>query len=146
MDMLHQNGIYACLATSTGAHPAWMAHRHPDVLRTDFEGRKRKFGGRHNSCPNSPAYRLYSTRIASKLAERYKDHPALLLWHVSNEYGGDCYCDNCEAAFRVWLQQKYGTLDKLNEQWNTRFWGHTFYDWEEIVLPNALSEEWSATV
>ncbi len=141
MDMLHHNGMYACLATSTGAHPAWMAHRHPDVLRTDFEGRKRKFGGRHNSCPNSPAYRLYSTRIASKLAERYKDHPALLLWHVSNEYGGDCYCDNCEAAFRVWLQQKYGTLDKLNEQWNTRFWGHTFYDWEEIVLPNALSEE-----
>lgn len=143
MDMLHQNGIYACLATSTGAHPAWMARQYPDVLRTDFEGRKRKFGGRHNSCPNSPSYRLYSSRIASKLAERYKDHPALLLWHVSNEYGGDCYCENCEAAFRVWLQQKYGTLDKLNEQWNTRFWGHTFYDWEEIVLPNALSEQWS---
>ncbi|MFC5652784.1 beta-galactosidase [Paenibacillus solisilvae] len=144
MDMLHQNGIYACLATSTGAHPAWMARRHPDVLRTDFEGRKRKFGGRHNSCPNSPSYRLYSTRIASKLAERYKDHPALLLWHVSNEYGGECYCDNCEAAFRIWLQQKYGTLDKLNEQWNTRFWGHTYYDWDEIVLPNVLSEQWSS--
>ncbi|RAP75343.1 beta-galactosidase [Paenibacillus montanisoli] len=143
MDMLHQNGIHACLATSTGAHPAWMARRHSDVLRTDFEGRKRKFGARHNSCPNSETYRTYSTRLASKLAERYGNHPALLLWHVSNEYGGDCYCDRCEAAFRVWLQKKYGTLDKLNEQWNTRFWGHTFYDWDEIVLPNALSEQWS---
>ncbi|MBM7567389.1 beta-galactosidase [Paenibacillus sacheonensis] len=145
MDMLGANGIYACLATGTGAHPAWMARRHPDVLRTDFQGRKRKFGGRHNSCPNSPTYRMYAQRLADKLGERYKNHPALLLWHVSNEYGGDCYCDNCEAAFRVWLQQKYGSLDKLNEQWNTRFWGHTFYDWEEIVLPNALSEQWSDT-
>ena len=144
MDMLHKNGVYACLATSTGAHPAWMARKYPDVLRVDFEGRKRKFGGRHNSCPNSPTYRVHSERLASKLAERYKDNPALLLWHVSNEYGGECYCDNCAAAFRVWLRKKYGTLDKLNEQWNTRFWGHTFYDWEEIVPPNALSEAWGA--
>nr|WP_219835866.1 beta-galactosidase [Paenibacillus sp. R14(2021)] len=143
MDMLQQNGIYACLATSTGAHPAWMARKYPEVTRVDFQGKKRKFGGRHNSCPNSPVYRTHSTRLASKLAERYKDHPALLLWHVSNEYSDHCYCDNCEAAFRVWLQQKYGTLDKLNEKWNTRFWGHTFYDWDEIVLPNALSEQWS---
>ncbi|MBO7748675.1 beta-galactosidase [Paenibacillus sp. MWE-103] len=145
MDMLADNGLHACLATGTGAHPAWMARRHPDVLRTDFEGRKRKFGGRHNSCPNSPSYRMYAERLADKLADRYKDHPALLLWHISNEYGGDCYCDNCAAAFRVWLQRKYGTLEKLNEQWNTRFWSHTFYDWDEIVPPNALSEQWAET-
>ncbi|MBB3108476.1 beta-galactosidase [Paenibacillus phyllosphaerae] len=142
MDMLHQNGIFACLATATGAHPAWMARKYPEILRVDFDGRKRKFGGRHNSCPSSEVYRKYSVQLADKIAERYKDHPALLLWHVSNEYGGECYCDNCAAAFRVWLRQKYGTLDKLNEQWNTRFWGHTFYDWEEIVPPNILSEAW----
>jgi len=142
IDRLYQNGIYTCLATSTGAHPAWMAKRYPDVTRVDYHGRKRKFGGRHNSCPNSPTYRKYSTLMAGKLAERYKDHPAVLIWHVSNEYGGYCYCDNCEAAFRVWLQRRYGTLDKLNQAWNTRFWGHTFYDWDEIVAPNELSEEW----
>ncbi|MFB9331058.1 beta-galactosidase [Paenibacillus aurantiacus] len=142
MDMLHANGVQACLATGTGAHPAWMARQYPEILRVDFEGRKRKFGGRHNSCPSSEVYRTQSVRLAGKLAERYKDHPALLLWHVSNEYGGDCFCDNCAARFRLWLQRKYGTLDKLNEQWNTRFWGHTFYDWEEIVPPSALSEAW----
>ncbi|SFT01948.1 beta-galactosidase [Paenibacillus sp. BC26] len=143
MDMLQANGIYACLATSTGAHPAWMAKRYPEILRTDFEGRKHKFGGRHNSCPSSEVYRTYSTRLAAKLAERYQHHPAVLLWHVSNEYGGECYCDQCEIAFRGWLQKKYVTLDKLNEQWNTRFWGHTFYEWDEIVLPSALTEQWS---
>lgn len=142
MDRLYKNGIYVCLATPTGAHPAWMARKYPDVLRVDVQGRKRKFGGRHNSCPNSPTYRKFAGKLAGKLGERYKDHPALLVWHVSNEYGGYCYCDNCAKQFRVWLQRRYGTLERLNKAWNTRFWGHTFYDWEEIVPPNELSEEW----
>ncbi|MDQ0090239.1 beta-galactosidase [Paenibacillus anaericanus] len=142
MDRLYQDGVYVCLATGTGAHPAWMANRHPDVLRVDVQGRKRAFGGRHNSCPNSPTYRKYSAKLAGKLAERYKDHPSLLIWHISNEYGGYCYCEQCAAEFRVWLQERYGSLEKLNKAWNTRFWGHTFYSWEEIVPPNELSEEW----
>jgi beta-galactosidase len=141
IERLHANGTYICLATSTGAHPAWMARKYPDVCRVDFEGRQRKFGKRHNSCPNSPTFLTYSERIAEKLAERYKDHEAVLIWHVSNEYGGYCYCDNCAAAFRTWLQARYTTLDQLNKAWYTGFWGHTFYDWDEIVPPNALSEE-----
>jgi beta-galactosidase len=143
INRLYDNGIYTCLATGTGAHPAWMAKKYPDVLRVDYRGRKRKFGGRHNSCPNSPTYRKFSALLAEKLAERYKDHPAVVVWHVSNEYGGYCYCERCEAAFREWLKKRYGTLDNVNKAWNTRFWGHTFYDWDEIVAPNELSEEWS---
>ncbi|MGI6567300.1 MAG: beta-galactosidase [Firmicutes bacterium] len=143
LDLMAKNGIYACLATSTAAHPAWMARRYPDVLRVDFQGRKRRFGIRHNSCPNSPTYRHYSSLLAGKLAERYKDHPTLVAWHVSNEYGGECYCDNCARAFRVWLQRRYGSLDEVNERWNTRFWNHTFYDWDEIVPPNILTEHTS---
>jgi beta-galactosidase len=143
MDRLYKNGTYVCLATGTGAHPAWMAHRYPEVTRVDVQGRKRKFGGRHNSNPNSPIYRKYSTLLASKLAERYKDHPGLVAWHISNEYGGYDYSEQSAAAFRVWLKNRYGSLDALNKAWNTRFWGHTFYDWEEIVVPNELSEEWN---
>lgn len=140
MDMVRENGLKVCLATSTGAHPAWMAKHHPDILRVDFEGRKHKFGGRHNSCPNSQAYRKYSVRLAQKLAERYMDYGNIVAWHISNEYGGECYCENCEQAFRDWLKEKYQTIGELNRVWNTSFWGHTFYDWDEIVLPNALSE------
>ncbi|XOJ03198.1 beta-galactosidase [Paenibacillus polymyxa] len=142
INRLYENGVYICLATSTAAHPAWMAKKYPDVLRVDAEGRKRKFGGRHNSCPNSPTYRKYAEKIADKLAERYKDHPAVLVWHISNEYGGECYCDNCEKAFRVYLKERYQTLEQVNKAWNTNFWGHTFYDWDEIVLPSNLSEHW----
>ncbi len=140
MEMVRDNGFQVCLATSTGAHPAWMAKKYPDILRTEFSGMKRKFGGRHNSCPNSPTYRKYSVRLAEKLARRYQNYENIIAWHISNEYGGECYCENCEKAFRVWLRKKYQTIEALNQAWNTAFWGHTFYEWDEIVLPNLLSE------
>lgn len=140
MDRLHANGVRVCMGTGTAAHPAWMARKYPDILTVGYDGRRRKYGRRHNSCPNSPTFRHYGPLMARKLAERYKDHPALLLWHVNNEIGIRCYCERCEEAFREWLKRRYGTLDRLNEAWYTRFWGHTFYDWEEIVLPSALSE------
>ncbi len=140
MELVRENGLKVCMATATGAHPAWMAKKYPDILRVDFEGRKRKFGGRHNSCPNSAAYQTYAPRLAGKLAARYKDYDNIVAWHISNEFGGECYCENCERQFRVWLQERYTTIDRLNYAWNTSFWGHTFYDWDEIVLPDLRSE------
>lgn len=140
MELVKENGLKVCMATSTGAHPAWMAKKHPDILRVDFEGRKRKFGGRHNSCPNSPAYQKYSVLLAEKLAERYRDCDNIVAWHISNEFGGECYCENCEREFQVWLKERYKTVSALNTAWNTAFWGHTFYDWDEVVTPDIRSE------
>ncbi len=140
MELVKNNGFQVILATSTGAHPAWMARKHPDILRVEFDGRKRKFGGRHNSCPNSPTYRKYAPLLAEKLAERYKDYDNIIAWHISNEYGGECYCDNCEKAFRSWLKRRYGTIEEVNKAWNMAFWGHTLYDWDDIVLPDLRSE------
>lgn len=140
MNLVKDNQLKVCLATSTAAHPAWMAKKYPEILRTDFQGRKHKFGGRHNSCPNSPVYRKYSSRMAEMLAKRYGSFPNLLGWHVSNEYGGECYCENCEKAFQQWLQERYQTVEQLNQAWNTSFWGHTFYAFDEVVVPNLLSE------
>jgi beta-galactosidase len=140
MQLAADNHLNVCMATSTGAHPAWMAKKYPDILRVDFEGRKRKFGGRHNSCPNSPTYQKYASLLAGKLAERYKQYDNIVMWHVSNEFGDECHCENCERAFQVWLQKRYGTLKSLNTAWNTSFWGHTFFEWDEIVLPDMRSE------
>ncbi len=140
MELAKGNGMKVCLATGTGAHPAWMAKKYPEILRTEFGGVKRKFGGRHNSCPNSLVYRKYSVKLAEQLAQRYQNYDNIIAWHISNEYGGECYCDNCEKAFRVWLKKRYGTLEELNRAWNTSFWGHTFYDWDEIALPDTRSE------
>ncbi|MEU5673439.1 beta-galactosidase [Micromonospora sp. NPDC047753] len=131
-----------CLATGTGAHPPWLAKAYPEVTRTDFEGRKHRFGQRHNSCPNSPIFRRLSTELARRVARRYADTPAVLAWHVGNEYGGACYCALCAAGFRNWLRLRYGTLDELNGAWYTTFWSHTFTDWDEVEPPSALTEHW----
>jgi len=143
MELVKENGLKVCMATSTAAHPAWMAKRHPDVLRTDADGKRRKFGARHNSCPNSPTYRHYAPKLAAELAKRYKNYDNIVAWHISNEYGGECHCENCEKAFREWLRKKYGTIENMNQSFNSAFWGHTFYDWDEVVLPNLLSEHLS---
>ncbi len=142
MDMAEDAGMNVCLATATATHPAWMARKYPDVLRVDLDGRKRKFGARQNSCPNSPTYRKYSVLLAKKIAERYGNRKSVLAFHISNEYGGLCYCENCEKAFRLWLKNKYKTIQKLNEAWNSSFWGHTYYDWEDIQVPMNTSERW----
>ncbi|MFC7404096.1 beta-galactosidase [Georgenia alba] len=132
------------LATATGAMPPWLAHRHPEVARTDFEGRRHVYGGRHNHCPSSPVFQRLSAALAGRIAERYVGTPGLVAWHVGNEYGGapPCYCESCAAAFRVWLQERYGTLGRLNEAWSTMFWSHLYTDFEQIVPPSALSEHW----
>lgn len=146
MDLAKKNHLHVILATSTAAHPAWMARKYPEVLRTEFSGIRRKFGSRHNSCPNSFVFQKYSKALAGKLAERYGKYENLIAWHVSNEYGGICCCERCEAAFREWLKKKYKTLDEVNRAWNTSFWGHTFYDWEEIVVPDLRSEHFEMMI
>ena len=141
--MLSQEGYDIVLATSTAAVPAWMYKKYPEVGRVDIEGRRHRFGRRHNACPNSPVYQRYAARMAGELARRYGSNPNLSCWHVNNEYGGECFCENCEKAFRVWIKNKYQTITALNKAWNLEFWGHCVYDWDEIVLPSLLSEHMS---
>lgn len=140
IDGLHASGIQVILATPSAAQPAWMSQAYPDVLRSDEFGTRRQQGGRTNYCPNSPNYRRLSANMARALAERYGQHPAIILWHVSNEYAGACYCETCAAEFRAWLQAKYGTLDELNARWWTRFWSHAYTDWSQIMPPRQDAE------
>lgn len=136
MDNLHKNNAYAILATPTGARPAWMSEKYPEVLRVQANRQRNLHGTRHNHCYTSPIYREKTRIMNTKLAERYGDHPALVLWHVSNEYGGECHCDLCQEAFRNWLREKYDDdLDKLNHAWWTAFWSHTYTDWSQIESP-----------
>ena len=142
LDRAAAEGRQVCLATGTAALPPWLAKKYPEVNRTDFEGRRHRYGQRHNFCPSSPAYRRLATAMARRLAERYADHPALLAWHINNEYGGFCYCELCADAFRDWLRDKYVTLDALNDAWWTTFWSHRYTDLAEIEPPSALTEHW----
>jgi beta-galactosidase len=140
LDKLHAGGISACLATATASVPAWVDQKYPDILQVGPDGCRKKHGGRHVFCPNSKNFRRLSTDLTRRLAERYRNHPALLVWHVSNEYGNYCYCDQCADAFREWLKARYGSLEELNARWTAKFWGHTYTDWQQIETPTANGE------
>ena len=118
-----------------------MSVKYPEILPVDVHGRKRTHGKRVNFCPNSKVYRKFAARLARKLAERYKDHPALLYWRVANEYGTYCYCDTCAQEFRKWVQKRYGTIEEVNRRWNLSFWGHTIHSWDEIMVPSELNDD-----
>lgn len=135
LDTFHENGIYAFLATPTGARPAWMSEKYPEVLRVGANRVRNLHGMRHNHCFTSPVYREKTTMMNTKLAERYAHHPAVIGWHISNEYGGECHCSYCQDAFREWLKKKYQTLDALNDAWWTTFWSHTYTSWSQVESP-----------
>ena len=142
LKLMKDNDIYVCMATSTAVQPTWMSKKYPEILPTDIEGRKRKFGGRVKFCPNSEKYREFSTKLARKLAEKYKDYSNIIAWHIGNEYDNYCYCEKCEKKFQEWCKNKYKTIENVNKAWNMNFWGHTLYSFDEIVAPSALSEIW----
>ncbi len=140
IDRLWRGGIHVILATPSGARPAWMAQKYPEVLRVNEELERRHFGERHNHCLTSPVYRRKVFEMDTALARRYARHPAVILWHLSNEYSGECRCPLCQERFREWLKKKYGTLEKLNQCWWTSFWSQRYTDWSQVEAPTPLGE------
>lgn len=134
-DNLHAAGITVMLGTPSGARPMWLAQKYPEVLRVAPSLVRNQQGGRHNHCYTSPIYREKVRQINTVLAERFAHHPAVVMWHLSNEFGGQCFCPLCQAAFRDWLKARYGSLDALNKAYWTDFWSHRYTDWAQVEPP-----------
>jgi beta-galactosidase len=138
MDLLHAGGISVDLANATASPPAWLSSKHPEILPVNFDGIRLEFGGRQAYCAASTVYKQKAAQLTEKLAERYAKHPAVVMWHVNNEYGCHapyCYCDASRDAFVGWLKNKYASIEDLNTSWGTDFWSQRYYNWEEIPAP-----------
>ncbi|BCJ48874.1 beta-galactosidase [Actinoplanes sp. NBRC 14428] len=138
MDLLHAGGIAVDLATATASPPPWLTARHPEILPVDRHGRTVWPGGRQHWRPTSPVFREHALRLVRRMAGRYATHPALAAWHVSNELG--ChnaydYSADAAAAFRAWLQRRYGDLAALNAAWGTAFWSQHYSGWSQVLPP-----------
>lgn len=140
IDKLYDNGIYTVLSTPSGARPAWISQKYPEVLRVSSNRVRNLHGGRHNHCYSSSIYREKVRIINTKLAERFSNHPGVIAWHISNEYSGECHCDICQENFRKWLKEKYGSLDNLNHAWWAAFWSHAYTNWSQIESPSLIGE------
>jgi beta-galactosidase len=138
LDLLHAHGVFVDLGTATASPPPWLARLHPESLPVTADGVRLWQGSRQAYCPSSPAYRDAAAALVRRLAERYGTHPALVMWHVNNEYGchvPECYCELSAQAFREWLRRRYGSVAALNEAWGTAFWSQDYADWEEVAPP-----------
>lgn len=136
MDNLYENGIYTILATPSAARPVWLDMKYPEVMRVDSMGNRNRHGLRHNHCLSSTVYQEKVRIIDRKLVENFGNHPGLIMWHISNEFGGECYCDLCKKKFQDFLCKKYeGDIEKLNHEWWTTFWSARYRDFSEIEPP-----------
>jgi beta-galactosidase len=138
MDLLHEGGISVDLANATASPPAWLSAAHPEILPVNFDGIRLEFGGRQAYCAASKVYQQKAAALTEQIAKRYAKHPAVVMWHVNNEYGCHapyCYCDASKAAFVQWLQKKYASLDELNASWGTDFWSQRYRNWDDIPAP-----------
>ncbi len=141
IEKLHKNEIKIILATPSAARPPWLSQKYPEVLRVCEDRKKLIFGGRHNHCLTSPIYREKVAIIDELLAKRYGNHPAVIMWHISNEFSGECHCRRCNEKFREWLKIKYhSNLDELNHAWWNTFWSHRYTDWSQIESPSSIGE------
>ncbi|MGP5056145.1 beta-galactosidase [Brachybacterium paraconglomeratum] len=140
LDLLAEAGIRVALATATASPPPWLTHRHPELLPVTAEGTVLSPGGRQAYAVSSPVFRDYAVRMTRVMAERYAEHPALALWHVDNELGCHVphdFSDHAAAAFRRWLERRYGSIEALNEAWGTAFWSQRYSDFAQILPPRA---------
>jgi len=136
--LLAEGGIAIDMATATAAPPPWLTAAHPEILPVDHAGHTLWPGSRQSWCPSSPVFREHALALVEQMARRYGSHPAVRLWHVSNELGchnGRCWCDVSAAAFRRWLAGRYGDIEKLNEAWGTAFWSQHYTTFDEVLPP-----------
>lgn len=140
IDKLYANGIRTILATPTGAMPHWLTTGYEETMQVRADGSRNLPGRRHNFCYTSVKMREKAHEIDRRLAQMAGKHQGVMMWHISNEMGGNfadsaCHCEQCQEAFREWLKNRYGTLEELNKAWWTIFWSHVYTDWSQIHSP-----------
>lgn len=138
IDLAHKHGLQVVLGTPTATPPAWLTHKYPEVLNVSYEGVTLHHGLRRHYNYSSPKYRELCARITEQMAQHYGNHPGVVGWQIDNEFNceiNEFYSESDHIAFREWLQQKYGTLEKLNDAWGAVFWNQSYSDWSQVFLP-----------
>lgn len=138
LDVVEETQMKVIFCTPSATPPAWLTDKYPEVLNVSKEGLVYRHGQRRHYNYNSSVYQEFCARITEKSAARYAGRKCIIGWQIDNEINcekNEFYSESDTVAFRKFLQDKYGTLDKLNDAWGTVFWNQTYTAWEEIYVP-----------
>lgn len=153
MDLAAENGLKTIIAELTHTVPDWAYRKfaHARQIRKDGRpltsnmgvsaavgGFANNGGGAGALTMNCPEVKEAAGAFLTALATRYKGHPALLGYDVWNEvnYAADVdYSSYAKAAFRDWLQRKYGDLETLAQAWHR----YSYAEWEDIEPPAEIA-------
>ena len=142
LDVMYENGIYTVMCTPSCTPPRWAFEKYPDAIRVRSQGFRKirlEHNARVHSCKSHKGIRHLNATIAEKMAEALGNHPGLIGWQIDNEiypYDYGCYCDNCAKEFRIYLKNKYGTIENLNEKWGMHRWSLDYDNFEQILPPS----------
>lgn len=156
MDLAQKHGLTVMLNTIVDVAPAWIYRQYPDASMVTLDGRQigpqtqphRQIGGLGLCLCHEEAV-SHMFRFLEATVERYSDHPALAIWNVGSEPEltqsmsemrrwaddarliGDMLDFNPHSirAFRRWLADKYGDIERLNVAWNRNY---TSFDEAEV--------------
>ncbi len=139
MDLLHANGIAVDLATATASPPPWLAAEHPEILpvtaerRNPLAGRPAALAAHLAGLPRARAERWCApwpngTRTTPRSAPGTSPTSSAATTSTTTP-------TTPRAAFRGWLQDRYGTLDELNNAWGTDVLVPALRDWDQILPP-----------
>lgn len=137
LSLVQNHRIRVIFGTPSATPPAWLTHKYPEALNARIDGTLMRHGTRRHYTYNSPRYNELVKAIVLRLGLQYGHHPSVVGWQIDNELNcevNEFYSECDHRAFRRYLQNRYGTLQKLNEAWGTRFWSQTYTDWEQVHL------------
>ncbi|OSP53906.1 beta-galactosidase [Pseudoruegeria sp. SK021] len=152
LDLAAENGMATVIAEFTMAAPDWLQRKlgHARMLSADGRpmpstlspsvavgGFGHGLGGAGALTLNAPEVHEAVMAFLSRMTERYRGHPGLMGYDVNNEvnYQPDYdFSDPTAAAFRVWLQKKYGDLDTLAKVWHR----YSYAEWDDVMPPRQI--------
>ncbi len=140
VETLAAAGLSIVMGTPTATPPKWLIDGDPDMLAIDADGRPRRFGSRRHYCFSSRTYRAACAKVTTAVAARFGPNPAVQAWQIDNEFGCHAttlsYSGAAAAAFRLWLAERYGTIQALNQAWGGVFWSQEYRNFQEVDPPH----------
>lgn len=134
------------LCTPTACPPVWLGIKHPEVYMMDPDYQRKEHGTRANMSLSNEKVIKYSGKIIEELARHFGENETVIGWQLDNEPEAKAdFSPSAQNAFRLWLINRYKTVEKLNIDWGAQFWSQLYGSFDQIRIPNAAAVGWWGT-